>query len=508
MKRLSLVFIVLGIALLSVGVASSQAPDGDPPHDHRPPPDDGRPRHPHAGHPDAAPPPPTSDDQALVVNTTIASDPAENAVVVNTLLGGENTVFDDTSAAFTNHLPDLTEDQLEQFEEGDELFEQIFAAADGLGPVFNANSCDSCHVEDGRGRAPDFIGESESGFLIRLARPAFNQNGSTVSDPIYGGQLQDLATEGVIPEGEIVIHYTEIEDIYADGSPYSLHQPIYSIRNLGYGDLASDITFSPRVANQMIGLGLLEAISEETILSFADPEDANGDGISGRPNYVWDARAQSLTVGRFGWKANQPNLIQQTAGAYNGDMGISTSLFAHQPCTASQTDCTAKSISGTPEVSDEHLSLVVFYASTLAVPAQRNSDDPIVQEGEQLFVEAQCSACHISEVTTGTHPTIPQLSNQTIRPFTDLLLHDMGDGLADGQTDFQASGSEWRTPPLWGIGLFETVNGHTYYLHDGRARNLEEAILWHGGEAQASRDYFVNLSTAEREALLAFLHSL
>jgi CxxC motif-containing protein (DUF1111 family) len=306
----------------------------------------------------------------------------------------------------------------------------------------------------------------------------------------------------------VSITYTDIPGTFADGTPYSLRVPNYQINSLAYGELASDVTFSPRVANQMIGLGLLEAINEETILSFADPADANGDGVSGRPNYVWDAFNNRINLGRFGWKANQPHLLQQTAGAFNGDMGISTSLFNHQSCTDLQPDCMALPTGGAPEVPDEEVLLVAFYSSSLAVPAQRTPDAPLVQQGAAVFEAAQCSACHIPEVTTGIHATSPQLSNQTIHPFTDLLLHDMGIELGDGQADFQATGTEWRTPPLWGVGLFETVNGHTYFLHDGRARDLSEAILWHGGEGATSRDIYLNLSAPDREALLAFLKSL
>ncbi len=489
MKYVSIILMVVGVTLLSAGVVSSQEPKPDGQH------------HPRGEH---HRPEGRRDQRNEQQVEQVALE--ETAALETT----EETAAVEVSAeAFTQHLPTLTEAQLIQFEEGDTLFEKQFLTADtGLGPLFNATSCEGCHVEDGRGRPPEYVGETGTGFLIRLATTAQNLDGSTVPDPIYGGQLQDLSVEGLAPEGEIIISYAEIAGTFADGTPYSLRQPTYTIANLNYGDLAGDVTFSPRVATQMIGLGFLEAVSEETLLRFADPADANGDGISGRPNYVWDAYNNRLALGRFGWKANQPHLIQQTAGAYNGDMGISTSLFAHQPCTTSQAACAAFSTGSSPEVSDEEVLLVVFYSSTLAVPDQRNADDPLVQQGEQIFGAAQCSSCHVPEMVTGIHATIPQLSNQTIQPYTDLLLHDMGEGLADGQTDFQATGSEWRTPPLWGIGLFETVNGHTYYLHDGRARNLTEAILWHGGEAEASRNYFLNLSAAEREALLAFLQSL
>lgn len=516
MRRFVVLIIVVGVTLISASVALSQDPGGGPPKppngDGPPPPNDGRGRDRDGRGRDR-----NGDGQ----NGGGQSDTEAVAVVAevfvsNPLLGGDNTVFDESVEAFTNHLPGFTAEQIAEFEEGDELFEQSFvsyygddaAVDDGLGPVFNANSCESCHVEDGRGRPPEFVGESESGFLIRLAIPQLNANGGTLPDAIYGGQLQDMSVEGVAREGDVVIHYTEITGTYADGTPFSLRVPTYTIANPGFGPMDSAVTYSPRVANHMVGLGLLEALSEDTILSFADADDSNGDGISGRPNYVWDVLNSRLSLGRFGWKANQPNLLQQTAGAYNGDMGITTSIFGHQPCTEGQASCMDTAAGGTPEASDEDVRLVTFYASSLSVPAQRNADDPLVQEGEQLFEQAQCSSCHIPTMTTGTHPTIPQLSNQYIQPFTDLLLHDMGEGLADGQTDFQASGNEWRTPPLWGIGLFETVNGHTYYLHDGRARNLEEAILWHGGEAALSREWFMQMTAEERAALIAFLQSL
>jgi CxxC motif-containing protein (DUF1111 family) len=523
MKGLSITLLMLGIMFLSVGLVSSQAPEGgrpQPPPNHPHPPRDGQ------HHPRSEAPPgdePAAADDPVDSSVNVATQDEEDDLLIrvsfatNPALGGDHTIFDESAEAFTNHLLNLTDAQLAQFDEGDELFEQVFIRAsedgsdapdDGLGPVFNADSCDSCHVEDGRGRPPLFPGETESGFLIRLARAERNINGGTLPDPIYGGQLQDLSLDGIATEGSILIEYTEIPGTFADGTAYSLRQPGYTIQGLPYGALAEDITFSPRVANQMIGLGLLEAISEETLLGFADPNDADGDGISGRPNTVWDVRENRFVLGRFGWKANQPNLIQQTAGAYNGDMGITTSLFPDQPCTESQAACLNMATGGDPEISDEEVLLVALYAGSLAVPAQRNADDPLVQGGEQIFMQAQCSSCHIPQMETGIHPSIPQLSNQTIRPFTDLLLHDMGEGLADGQMDFQATGSEWRTPPLWGIGLFETVNGHTYYLHDGRARDLTEAILWHGGEAEEARQYFLNLNATQRAMLIAFLESL
>lgn len=467
------------------------------------------------------------------------------------LLGGDNTVFDTSDEAFTNPVPLLTADELERFEEGDELFEEIWRGNDGLGPIFNATSCEGCHVADGRGRPPAFTGETGTGLLIRLALNQQNANGSTLPDPIYGGQFQDDSTRGTDAEGTIDLSYQPIIGTYPDGTSFTLYQPIYNLVNLNYGDLHSDITMSPRLAGQMIGLGLLEAISDQTLLTLADPTDSNGDGISGRVNRVWDTVAGSLAIGRFGWKSNQPNLLQQSAGAFNGDIGVTSSLNPLQPCTDAQVGCyddtpnrgrngrrdNRRSNNPPPdrrgnnppppnggqnnpppplnggsnnnqlEVDNEDLELVTFYSSTLAVPAQRNPDDPQVLQGQALFETANCSSCHIPTLQTGTH-TISALSNQTIHPYTDLLLHDMGSGLADGQLDFQASGSEWRTAPLWGIGLLEEVNGYAFYLHDGRARTLEEAIMWHGGEATTSQNAFASMSADDKAALIAFLKSL
>ncbi|GAB4582018.1 MAG: di-heme oxidoredictase family protein [Anaerolineales bacterium] len=431
------------------------------------------------------------------------------------LLGGQTTVSNTTPNAFGLQAPGLEGEQELLFFVGNSFFNQNWVTApssttarDGLGPLFNTRSCAGCHFKDGRGRPPEFEGETGTGLLLRLSIPARDEHGANLPDPVYGGQIQDQAIEGVPAEAQILITYTEIPGQFADGTPYTLRAPTYTLTNLAYGALHPDVLLSPRVANQMIGLGLLEAVPEETILALADPNDANGDGISGRPNYVWDVLNQKIALGRFGWKANQPNLFQQTAAAFLGDIGITTSLFPAQECSPAQSECQAARMGGEPEIADDDLLKVVLYARSLAVPAMRNVDDPQVQLGERVFHEAGCAACHTPSIQTGEYPTIPALSHQTIFPYTDLLLHDMGEGLADDRPDFEATGSEWRTPPLWGIGLFETVNGHTYYLHDGRARNLTEAILWHGGEAQAARDYFINLAKEAREALLRFLESL
>ena len=260
---------------------------------------------------------------------------------------------------------------------------------------------------------------------------------------------------------------------------------------------------SPRVAPAVFGLGLLEAVPEAEVLAIAAAQ-AVGGRVSGRPNYVWDEVQGRLALGRFGWKANNPSLVQQTAGAYNGDMGITTSLFPAEACERADPACAPHA----PELPDQTVADVAFYTRTLGVPARRNLDDRVALRGEVLFHETGCASCHVATIRTGALAGVPEVSNQVIHPYTDLLVHDMGPALADNRPDFRASGREWRTAPLWGIGLVETVNGHTNFLHDGRARSLLEAVLWHGGEAALAGQRVRNMSRAERAALVAFLRSL
>ena len=434
------------------------------------------------------------------------------------LLGGQATIVNTTPNAFGQPIPGLEREQELMFFVGNSFFNQNWVTApasttarDGLGPFFNARSCAGCHFKDGRGKPPVEVGEV-SGLLIRLGMPGKDAHGAPLPEPVYGTQFQDNAVLGVEPEGTLKIEYEEVTESYPDGTPYSLRKPTYTLENLAYGPLSEEVALSPRVANQMIGLGLLEAIPDESLLDSADPDDKNDDDISGRVNEVWDVQQERMSVGRFGWKAEQPSILQQAAAAFSADIGITTDVFPDEGCAIAQTEClnvqSGGETAGEPEIPEDDLRKLVLYSSTLAVPAQRNADDPQVIRGQTLFDQANCTACHTSTQQTGEHPTIPALSNQTIHPFTDLLLHDMGEGLADDLSDFTATGREWRTPPLWGIGLFETVNGHTNYLHDGRARNLEEAVLWHGGEAQGSKEKFMNLTKGERGALLAFLGSL
>ncbi len=427
------------------------------------------------------------------------------------LSGGDTTVFDASSHAFSIPAPNLSVAALEKHLEGDVEFEAVFVTAPavvnpGLGPIYNNVSCINCHSRDGRGRPPG-VNEGLVSLLLRLSLPKNDNMGDgkpPIPVPGYGTQLNNRATVGTPAEGTVKIEYSEQPLTTEDGTRVHLRHPDYIITD-AYKPLPEDVEVSPRVAPVVFGLGLLEAIPEKTILTYADEADVNGDGISGKPNYVWDVVQKRYALGRFGWKANQPSLLQQVASAYHDDMGVTTSLFLIEN-SVGQPQLTENS--AMPEVSDEILDVVTFYVQTLAVPARRNVGDPQVMHGEQLFAQAQCASCHIPTLRTGVLSGVPSVSNQTIHPYTDLLLHDMGPGLADNRPDFHASGTEWRTPPLWGIGLVRTVNGHTNFLHDGRARDLMEAILWHGGEAEKSRQAVLEMSKTERDALIAFLESL
>ena len=295
---------------------------------------------------------------------------------------------------------------------------------------------------------------------------------------------------------------------YGDGSAYSLQVPSYTFDGWNYGDPSAELYVSPRMGPPVMGLGLLEAVPETEILANVHEPDA--DGVHGVPNYVWDATTHAQALGRFGWKANQPSTLQQTAGAFVGDIGITSSLFPHGSCSAGMTKCLEAPSGGDPDVEldDPKLQGVAYYMKTLAVPARRLVDDPVALHGEQLFQGFGCSSCHLPTLHTAISEASATLSNQTIHPYTDLLLHDMGPELADGRPDFQATGSQWRTSPLWGVGLLQTVNHHSQLLHDGRARGIAEAILWHGGEGTTARERFRLASSDDRSALLRFLESL
>jgi CxxC motif-containing protein (DUF1111 family) len=430
-------------------------------------------------------------------------------------LGGDGTRPLANDNAFSFQTPSSPKRHQRPFSFGNRLFNTNWVEApgsvkafDGLGPMFNRVSCSGCHTKDGRGRPPENNQGPMDSMLLRISIPGKGPNGGVMPHPAYGDQISERAILHVEPEGRTEISYTELPGAYGDGEKFSLRQPHYAISDLKYGDLGKDIMISPRVAPAMIGLGLLQEVPDDNLLALADPDDADGDGISGRPNEVWDSRVGKKSLGRFGWKANQPNLRQQNAGAAVGDIGIATSMADGQNCTPAQPDCVKAINGGTPELSDEFLDKLTLYTMTIAVPAQRKPHDPAIRQGEKLFRAMGCASCHMPTLQTKSVKDFPELENQTFHPFTDLLLHDMGERLADNRPDFEATGQEWRTPPLWGLGLIPVINKHDLLLHDGRARGAAEAILWHGGEAEKSREAFRTAAKPERDALIAFLNSL
>ena len=440
------------------------------------------------------------------------------------LSGGSATATVTGAEAFSMPSANLTPARQLAFNVGNSFFRNPWisapsstAARDGLGPLFNTNTCQSCHIKDGRGHPPLPTDGNAVSMLVRLSIPAQSDNvehqkqllhNGVIAEPVYGGQLQDMANPGIAAEGRIRMNWQPQTLQFSDGTAIELMKPSLQITDLAYGELHPQTLFSARIAPPMIGLGLLEAISDADLLAQEDADDTNADGISGRANRVWNIEKQATTIGRFGWKAGQPSLLQQDAGAFAGDMGLTSRLAHSDDCTTTQSDCRNAPSGGEKEVSDNILNQVLFYSRNLAVPARRNANTPEVLRGKQLFSDAGCTGCHTPSFTTKSDAAEPELANQQIFPYTDLLLHDMGDGLADHRPDFLASGSEWRTPPLWGIGLTQDVNGHTRFLHDGRARNLMEAVLWHGGEAEAAQKKVLAMDKADRDALLAFLNSL
>jgi CxxC motif-containing protein (DUF1111 family) len=460
---------------------------------------------------------------------SIANEPGEESP------GGSATTRKsiDTREAFSHASEGISLEGESKFKVGNAIFRKLWISApssttssDGLGPLYNSRSCQSCHLKDGRGRPPagNFPADTAESTFLRLSIPPQNDEqrkllaehrANTINEPTYGEQLQNLAVQGLDNEGHMHIDYKEVPVTLGDGSVVNLRHPTYSVDSLKYGPMHPDTMLSPRLAPPMIGVGLLEAIPEADIRAKADPDDKDNDGISGRTAEVWSVEADKPVLGRFGWKAGKASVREQAASAFAGDMGLSTPLSPAPSgdCTKAQPVClnapngNSERDSGL-EVGPTLFDHVVFYSQNLAVPPRRNLNDPEVARGKAIFYALGCQSCHTPSFTTGKVEGQPHLSNQKIWPYSDLLLHDMGDGLADNRPEGVADGREWRTSPLWGIGLTQLVSGHTFFLHDGRARNLEEAILWHGGEAQASRDGYAALSKADREALIKFVESL
>lgn len=440
---------------------------------------------------------------------------AAAAATANDIPAGGATTQDATNRhAFSLPAANMPPDRVRDFFFGNRLFNMKWAVAPattgafvGLGPTFNNVSCSGCHFRDGRGQPPAAPSGSMGSLLMRISLPGEGPHGAPRPHPVYGNQIQHRAIPGVPPEARVVISIRALQGRYGDGTAYVLKKPTYRLLDPGFGPLGDDVLMSPRVAPAVFGLGLLEAVPEHTLLEFSDPDDADGDGISGRPNIVFDKSAGVMRIGRFGWKASQPSLRQQNAAAFNGDIGITTQQFPDENCPAAQTKCRLATDGSGPEAPTAFMDMLTFYTESLGVPGRRNTADSTVRRGEILFEIIGCTLCHRPVLNTGSHPN-PIVANQRFSPYTDLLLHDMGEALADHRPDFRASGREWRTPPLWGIGLIPAVNKHHRLLHDGRADGPAEAILWHGGEARRARENFRTLPLTDRTALIAFLNSL
>ena len=440
-----------------------------------------------------------------------------------TLSAGSFTIRRFDRQAFSEPASVLTLKQRQTFMVGRNVFNRQWAAITslngdwGLGPTFIADRCSACHVNTGRGSPPKSSDEQLLSMLVRLSIPGTGEHGGPKPHPNYGDQIQNRSMDGrnvdlafagapVPNEADLFLDWEEQTVAFADGETVTLHKPKLRIENLKFGELGNDVMLSLRTAQPLVGIGFLDAVPEETILSIAEKQRALN--FNGRPNRVWDAVNKRLALGRYGWKANVPSLKQQIAAAAIGDMGVNSNLFPEQNCPPAQTIC-AKQLPGNfPEIIDHEIDALELWLQGLAVPARRDVNDPEVRRGAALFPSAQCAVCHVPEMKTGKFSKLPQLSDQVFHAYTDMLLHDMGDELADGRPDFKAGPRDWRTPALWGLGLSQTVSGSTAMLHDGRARNVTEAILWHGGEAEVAREAFRNMTKSEREALVKFVEAI
>ncbi len=436
-------------------------------------------------------------------------------------LGGASSVVPSGARSFNKPAPNILavpvggdtfpHDLL--FQSGNAVFTDAWVEAgastrtrDGLGPLFNARSCESCHVQDGKGSAPQTGELVAKGLLLRLSvRDTHTQK--PTPHPIYGDQLQNMALGRVVPEAKVWVTWVSTSRVLPDGTKVSLRAPQFELKDLGYGPLEEPM-ISPRLAPHLTGVGLLDTIPRQTIEGFQDPNDLDADGIRGHVHYVRSDETGELTLGRFGWKAEKPSVLEQNAGAFLGDMGITSRLHRAQNCPATSDACLAAPTGGEPEATVQQLDRLTLYTKLTGVPLRRDADDPDVMAGEHQFFALGCAGCHRVGIHTGVDPAFPELSNQLIHPFTDLLLHDMGEALSDHRDLSEAKGQEWRTAPLWGLGLVQIVNPESGFLHDGRARSILEAILWHGGEASKSMASFSALSSAERAQVLKFLGSL
>lgn len=397
----------------------------------------------------------------------------------------------------------LSSTELAKLKAGFSLFAKPWVAApsstrvrDGLGPHFNATSCMSCHSRMGRGNP---FGENQTVghsilFRVSIGNSIFS---GPLADPNYGLQLQVNSIGNIPRESKSKVKFSYIKGSFKDGEEYELREPEFYFENLNYGSLPSARSISPRTSPHLAGLGYIDSISEQEILLFEDEADQNGDGISGRANYSWSPSRKKLMLGKFGHKANVPTLLDQIAGAFQGDIGITSSYLSNENCSAFQDECLAQMNGGSPEISDKHLGFVHLLLTSIEAPRVQQIKN--ASKGQKIFQEIGCSKCHRAGY---------MVNGQMVSPYSDFLLHDMGESLSDNREDFIASGREWKTAPLWGLGSLRKVNGHSNLLHDGRARSISEAILWHGGEGESSKQKFLNLPKQSRKALIFFLNSL
>lgn len=393
------------------------------------------------------------------------------------------------------------------FEIGRALFERHWAAApastqavDGLGPLFNARACVSCHPGGGRGVPFDKLGATLPALLFRLG--AHNADATSAGDPLYGQQIQVSSVAGIGAEASISVGFETSTQTLADGTTVELRKPTPTLDKLAYGALASSTVVSPRLATAIHGIGLLEQIPESEIL--ANVHSARDNGVKGKPNYVLDPITGKRTLGRFGWKAGAASLEVQDAKALDLDIGLSNPVFhdAFGDCTEKQADCLKMPTGVSPqfenlEVPSSLTRLIDRFVGEAMLPPSPKAVE--AEAGRKIFSDAGCTACHRSSFKLA--------SGRDIAPYTDLLLHDMGFGLADHMAEGEASGKEWRTAPLWGIGQALRA-GNAGLLHDGRARNVLEAILWHDGEAAQARAHVEQLPAQDRRALIDFIGSL
>jgi CxxC motif-containing protein (DUF1111 family) len=452
--------------------------------------------------------------------------------------GGDTTVSTKPFASLELPAANISKELKPDFHAGKALANQpwvkaptVTFARDGLGPVYNARTCLMCHIKGGKGFMPDTSDIPLMGTLVRLSKPGnlaeANKQAGVNPHPVYGDQIQgqsiSLAHQlrhsqkpgtlkhSVAPEAYVHVNWIEQTFTYPDTHQVQLRKPNVEFRNLGYGELGDDTLIGLRVAPSIAGMGLLELIPQADINALSDEQDQNQDGISGRVNWVWDNKLKGMAAGRFGLKSNKATLDMTVAGAFANDVGITNSLAPNQPCTVKQTTCLAQEDGNDDEgveLPDHLLELVINFNRNLAPVSRRKPNNALVQEGREIFYQTGCQQCHNPRFVTGESESRPHLAKQTIWPYSDLLLHDMGSDLADNRPDFEASGSEWRTAPLWGVGILTEVNGNGALLHDGRARSVEEAILWHGGEALETKNRFVHLPKKKRQSLLQFVNSL